>query len=182
MHVMLDLETWGTTPGSAIRSIGAIAFELDGGAIHKTTFYNNIEDASCEAAGLTQDPLTVAWWARQNTDAQQLLAQNQIPIAEALSKFFEWFQFVDGKQVWAQGANFDPVLMEAAFRATSVTCPWMFWNMRDTRTVYDIADFKYHEVKREGVEHYALDDCRHQVKLLRIALEKMQGGGKENFR
>jgi hypothetical protein len=181
MHVMLDLETWGTAPGSAIRSIGAVAFEMGSDKLHPTTFYNNIEDASCEAAGLTRDDATVTWWSKQSTNAQQLLEQNQIPIAEALSKFFEWFKFVDGKEVWAQGAAFDPVLMEAAFKATSVTCPWFFWNIRDTRTAYDIAGLKYHDEPRIGVEHYALDDCRHQVKLLRMALGRLRGDGKENF-
>lgn len=28
-HIMVDLETWGTSPGSDIRSIGAVVFDFD---------------------------------------------------------------------------------------------------------------------------------------------------------
>jgi len=38
MHVMFDLETWGTTPGSALRSIGAVEFDPMGKDIGRT-FY-----------------------------------------------------------------------------------------------------------------------------------------------
>ncbi len=60
-HLMLDLETWGTAPGSALRSIGAVFFDLDG----KTgeTFYRNIDKQSCLDAGLKIDPATVSWWS-----------------------------------------------------------------------------------------------------------------------
>ena len=45
VHAMLDLETWGTKPGSAIRSIGAALFTLDGNI--GGTFYCNVDEQSC---------------------------------------------------------------------------------------------------------------------------------------
>lgn len=181
MHVMLDLETWGTYPGCAIRSIGAVAFSL-GGAIHSSTFYRNIEDASCEALDMHKDGATEVWWSKQPAAAQELLGKDQQPLPTVLSEFWSWFKGVEGVQLWSQGANFDIPILEAAYRITGITMPWKFWNARDTRTVYDIADFKYHDETRDGVEHYALDDCMHQIKLVHAALHKLKGGGKENFR
>lgn len=60
-HCMLDLETFGTKPGSVIRSIGAVMFDLDGRT--GPEFYRNIDEESCVKAGLTYDPSTVSWWA-----------------------------------------------------------------------------------------------------------------------
>lgn len=177
MHVMLDLETWGTAPGSAIRSIGAVAFDLTSGEVSEPAFYHNIDDGSCEFFGLTRDAATETFWAKQPREAQEALLKDQLPLAEVLSEFYSWFNAVEGKQVWAQGASFDPVLMDAAFKATGVKPPWKFWHFRDTRTVYDIAGFDYHAEKREGTHHNALDDCLHQIKMVRAAHKLIVGRG-----
>lgn len=174
MHIMLDLETWGTTPGCAIRSIGAVAFDLESGIILDNTFYKNIDDASCEAAGLTRSGDTELFWAKQPQATQDILLKDPEMLATALSEFYSWFKHVGGAQLWSQGANFDIPILEAAFAATGVSMPWKFWNARDTRTVYDIADLAYHDEARAGVEHYALDDCLHQIKLLRMAVERLR--------
>ena len=52
VHVMLDLESWGTLPGSALRSIGATTFSPYGDCHTEKTFYANIDRESCECAGL----------------------------------------------------------------------------------------------------------------------------------
>ena len=175
MHVMLDLETWGTKPGCAIRSIGAVAFDLKTGAmlVDDMMFYKNIDDASCVEAGLTKDSATEVWWGRQKQETQDIFMKDPVMLATALSDFYSWFRQVEGAQLWSQGANFDIPILEAAFDVTGVSMPWKFWNARDTRTVYEIADFKYHEETRDGVEHYALDDCLNQIKLVRAALERL---------
>lgn len=68
-HIMIDLETMGTRPGSAILSIGACSFDPNwlGGSDSdhepgeaRRTFYQNITLASCLDAGLTIDAATEA--------------------------------------------------------------------------------------------------------------------------
>ena len=61
-NCMLDFETWGTAPGSALRSIGAVMFDPHSDVIGET-FYANFDDASCIAVGLVQDAQTVKWWS-----------------------------------------------------------------------------------------------------------------------
>ncbi len=170
-HVMLDLETIGTRPGSVILSIGAVFFDLDG----KTgeTFYRNIEPASCLAAGLTVDPQTKAWWMRQSQAARDALAVDRRPLADVVKEFASFFR-AGGEFVWAQGATFDPPLWEAAAAAVGCSTPWRFWNARDTRTVYDICGLDYKAMPREGVYHNALDDCLTQVKAVAAALSKFK--------
>ena len=177
MHIMLDLETMGTKPGSVIRSIGAVGFEL--GAPSQPAgayleYYANITRESCIDAGLTEDSATVEWWSRQSAEAKDIFADNPVSLPEALSVFYSWFKAVGGKQVWSQGAAFDVVLAEFAFKAASMPpVPWKFWDVHDTRTVYEIAGFDHHAAVRGGIAHYALDDCKHQIKCVLESLRML---------
>lgn len=172
MHVMLDLETMGTAPGSVIRSIGAVAFEF-GGLVHTNTFYRNIDRDSCLDAGLTEDAKTMKWWQEQPADTQSIFDRDPELLPVALSQFYSWFKEVGGEEVWAQGAAFDPVLTEHAMLVCGILVPWKFWNVRDTRTLYAIADFAHHDFGRTGIEHYALDDCLHQIKCVNAAVKQL---------
>jgi hypothetical protein len=182
-HVMLDLETLGTRPGSVILSIGAVFFDLDGTT--GETFYRNIDPQTCAAVGLTVDPQTYAavgltvdpqtkaWWMRQSQAARDALAIDRRPLAAVVKDFAGFFRG-GGEFVWAQGATFDPPLWEAAAAAVGCSTPWKFWNARDTRTVYDICGLDYKSMPREGVYHNALDDCLTQVKAVAAALSKFK--------
>ena len=115
-HVMIDMETWGVRPGSALRSLGAVVFDPKTGALGKT-FYANIDDESCARAGLTQDQSTIDWWAQQSAEAREALAVNPRSLLEVLVDFRDWFEGVGGECVWSHGATFDAVLLESAYRA-----------------------------------------------------------------
>lgn len=169
-HVMLDLETFGLVPGVALRSIGAVEFDLDG----KTgrTFYANVSRASCEAAGLTIDPKTEEWWAQQSAAARNALAVDPVPLADAIRAFNAFFIECKAECVWSHGAAFDAVLFEAAACKVGVPTPWKFWNVRDTRTVFDVFGFDIRDIPRDGTYHNALDDAIYQVACVSAALAK----------
>lgn len=171
-HVMLDLETWGTRPGSALRSWGACVFNPSTGAIGQT-FYRNITDASCEAIGLKRDAGTEAFWALpENAAAQETLAEDQRDITDVLVDFTAWWKANNCQFVWGHGASFDPVLAEAAYEACMLDAPWDFWNVRCCRTILASANRK---VKREhGVHHNALDDAMNQAKAVAAAFKYQQ--------
>lgn len=69
-NVMIDLETFGTRPGSVIVSIGAVEFSMDGIG---EAYYRAIDVASSLLAGLTIDEITVKWWREQDILAQRPL-------------------------------------------------------------------------------------------------------------
>ena len=172
--VMFDLETWGTAPGSALRSVGAVFFNPTTGELGKE-FYANISDESCEAAGLTKDENTVKWWSRQSQAAQDALLVDPKPLETVIDEFKAFFKENGGREVWAQGSNFDPVLWEAALgRFENRRTPWFFWDTRDTRTVYRIAQFNPKWIAREGTYHNALDDAKHQVACVAAALGRIK--------
>lgn len=167
-HVMIDLETWGTAPGSALRSIGACVFDPNTGAIGGT-FYTNITRASCEALHLTVDRKTEEWWSQQSAEARAALEPDQQPLFKALVDFEKWFGDVGGEFVWGHGASFDPVLLEAAYAAVSMDAPWKFWNIRCCRTVLTLGNRRV--VFARGVAHNALDDAIAQAEAVSAALE-----------
>lgn len=167
--LMLDLETWGTSAGCAIRSIGAVFFESRAGRTFLgSEFYTNVDTQSCLDAGLRQDDSTVQWWAKQSAEAQQALNSGQQPLKLALHNFKTWAvrNATEDIEVWAQGSAFDIPVIEAAAAAVGVAMPWKFWNVFDTRTVYRMRRFDPRQVSRQGTYHNALDDAKHQVRTL----------------
>ena len=178
LHVMMDLETWGTRPGSAIRSIGACVFNMEGHNPERhSVFYTNISDESCLSAGLTKDESTVQWWSEQSEAAQQVLAENPRSLRDAVLGFNLWLgRQGDDVRLWAHGASFDPVLWQAACDAVGEPFAVKFWDFRDTRTVYDLAEINLRQHRTaEMVHHYALDDCVAQSNAVAEGLRKLLG-------
>lgn len=170
--VMVDLETFGTTPGSVIRSIGAVVFDPYSDDMG-TEFYVNIQDESCVSAGLTKDQSTIDWWKRQSPKAIQSLLKDPVSLTEALVNFNAWFYKSKGMFVWSQGGNFDESLLAAALRAVDMVQPWKFWDSRCTRTAYSMAGFNTKVIKRAGTYHNALDDAKHQARCVQGAYAKI---------
>lgn len=175
---MLDLETWGTTPGCAIRSIGAVVFSRCRGDVHMATFYRNVTRESCEAAGLAVEQGTADWWARQSVAARDALKNGQVQLSDALSSFIHWFNAVGGVCIWSQGAGFDVPIIEAACARSGIAWPWKFWDVRDTRTAYDLAGLDPRRVPREGQHHNAMDDAIHQARCVQAALKRLVQNGR----
>lgn len=169
VHVMLDLETWGTLPGSALRSIGAVTFSPEGFPHDERVFYTNIDRASCEAIGLTVDLDTVAWWAKQSEAAQARLNENCRPFGAVARDFAVWWQSIGATFVWSNGANFDEVLWRMALRKIGLREPWKYWNVRDTRTCWHLAGIDHRRIPFQGTHHDALADARHQAKCVTLA-------------
>lgn len=140
-HIMIDLETLGTRPGSVIRSIGAVVFNPEKNSLGET-FYVNIEGNSCKEAGLTSDPETIKWWQQQDQAVKDALMVDQKPLKTALAMFDMWFMEEDGEFVWGHGASFDPVLLKAAYHAVGRDAPWNFWSERCCRTVLALGNRK----------------------------------------
>ena len=91
-HIMVDLETLGTEPGSVIVTLAAVQFGGQPGRI-LNTFIRHIRPDSCEAAGLRCNAATALWWLKQSEDARRRLEEGQkeaIPLDEALKEFGWW--------------------------------------------------------------------------------------------
>mgnify|MGYP003109277607 CR=1 FL=1 len=164
MHVMIDLETMGTKPGSAIIAIGAVAFDKHGIV---GDFYQVIDLRLTVAAGLTIDPDTVLWWMKQSDAARAEFERPGDSLYNALHLFKEFYHKMEGKELWGNGSDFDNVLLASAYHAVEFVPLWKFWDNRCYRTLKNLYPTVKHE--RTGTHHNALEDARYQAEhLLKI--------------
>lgn len=164
-HCMLDLETWGTRPGCAIRSIGAVMFDPDSDALCES-YYLNVDD--CVG---TKDAETVRWWNSQSEEAKSFF-ESPLPVKleVATERFTTWFKNRDAVYIWSHGAAFDVPIY--ASRVTTV--PWDYRDIRDTRTLYSIAGFDCATVPFIGTKHHAAWDAIYQAKCVQAAMRKLR--------
>jgi len=178
--VMVDLETLGNSPGAAILSIGAVAFDPETGEMDDDGFYTVVNTNSCVCAGLRFDQGTLDWWREQSDEARQVLKEAMSPKAPTLKNAliaFNGYLYARGKdvRVWGNGSDFDNALLAVAYRAADVTPGWKFWNSRCFRTLKNLSPGT--TVQRLGTYHNALDDARTQAAhALRIFAE-LRGQG-----
>jgi hypothetical protein len=163
---MVDIETIGTRPGAIVLAAAFVRFS-DGA---HTTLNLSIPDQ--QALGLVQDEDTLAWWRNQPPEAWAAATVNPIPLRDALAHFTAWLSWAapgGDALIWCHGAGFDAPLLEELYRRTGLTCPWSFWSVRDTRTLYDLAGIN---LKDYAVPppHVALNDARGQVGAANAAL------------
>lgn len=166
--IMLDLETMGTRPGSAIVAIGAVRF--GGGQIHDT-FYRRIRLRSCTDFGLTIDADTVLWWMGQSQEARMevINSEGATSLPQALHDFKGFVQPED--RVWGNGASFDNALLAEAYARAEAQMPWKFWNDRCYRTLKAMSPVP---MTRTGTHHNALDDAISQAEHLMLILADME--------
>jgi len=170
MDFMIDIETLSTKPNSLILTIGAIKFKKNTEfpeLKNMETFYKRIDKKSCEKLGMDIDPRTIEWWKSQNDKTYYEAFENpdRIDIKDAL---IELSKFLKGhKNIWANSPNFDIVILENAYNCCNLDIPWKFWNLRDTRTVYDLASIRLHEFSDKEGNHNSLNDCYSQIKALK---------------
>lgn len=168
--LMIDIESLGTRPGSVVLSVAGVAFDPYSTNTGEE-FSVNIDRTSAEEHGLTVDAATEIWWSKQDQSARDALLVSPKPLPRALSLLSKFIIKHECTRIWCQGANFDAVLLDACFQAAGILTPWSYYNVRDTRTVYELAALDHRVVKRSGTHHRALDDCYHQIKCLRLAIK-----------
>lgn len=172
MRMMLDIETLGTKPGSAILSIGAVVIKDDDST--GATFYQNISLLSSVFAGFVIDPETVKWWQEQSGDAQDVLCADNVPVDEALDNLSVFYQANGITRVWAKPPQFDCSLIEAAYDIVGRgPAPWGFRDLRDLRTLLDLAG-PVQAPAFVGTPHNALDDALHQAHHMIEALKELK--------
>ena len=199
IHVMLDLETWGTEPGCDIRSIGACVFDPVAGTVSDDQQFYIACDNPITASPydrelkypLTRDPRTVQWWSEQSDEAQAAFA-DPVDLRDALWRFGDWLHTVDRNlsypdgahrltddiRLWSHGPAFDPPILAAAYRAVGLPVPWHYRAPRDTRTCFDMAGIDDHSAWLNqhpgpmGVVHHSLDDSICQARAVCAAYAK----------
>ncbi len=168
MHdLMIDLESMGTDPDTVICSLGACFFNPDTGEIG-ARYYTRIEWENDAQGDRSITASTRGFWAKQNPEATKEIFdhENRATLEETLDHFKEWVHKTSRHaKPWGNGATFDISILDNAYGGGGRS-PWKFWNVRDVRTICDLASHKYSHKKDfpfVGAEHHALDDAIHQA-------------------
>lgn len=167
--VMLDLETLGTKPGSAVIAIGAVFFNREKAHIGPT-YHQAIDIASVLQYGFGVDGDTLKWWLGQGDDARQALLDDTEKLVPTLMDFAHFVtDDIDGGveeevKVWGNSAAFDNVLLRTMYEGLNLRAPWQWWNDRCYRTLKKERDPKMELApKRTGTHHHARDDALFQT-------------------
>ncbi len=161
--IMIDLETLATSPNASVLTIGAVRFDPFNNEIDNPTcekFYVKVDLDSCDALGLEVSEDTLAWWSQQSKEAQEeaFNTEGRIEIREAFNQLYKFCW--GAKRVWSHGASFDTVICENIFRKLGKAVPWSFWEVRCTRTLFDIG---INPERPPVLKHHALEDAWNQV-------------------
>jgi len=161
--VMIDLETLATSPNATILTIGAVKFDPFGDDINEPNcekFYVRVDLDSCDRIGLVTNDDTIAWWANQSKEAQDeaFSEDNRVDIVEAFNQLYKFCW--GAKRVWSHGAAFDIVICEHVFNKLQKAVPWKFWEVRCTRTLFDIG---INPNRPPVLKHHALEDAWNQA-------------------
>lgn len=120
---------------------------------------------------------TLEFWRKpENRAAEKLLSENREPVEMVLGRIRMFFDMLKPDAVWSHGPVADIVWLEYYFRAYGYDIPWHFRSVRDTRTIFDVAELERDVifnspafVGREFIKHYALDDARMQAYCVQAA-------------
>ena len=174
-NIMVDIETLSTASNASILSIGAVYF--DAKLKRKgPTYYANVDTNTCKELGLDIDPETVLWWFKRDESARNAVMTKPQDIKKVLMEFRAYVrQGGANVKLWANGSNFDTVILDSAYKAAGLDTPWKFYNVRDVRTIVDLDNNRVkYEVKRTGTYHNALDDAITQADWMIKAINRLK--------
>lgn len=179
-HLMIDLETMGTAFNAPVLAIGAVYFDPNTGKLGER-FYAaiDIEDA-CRYGRATGG--TIKWWMGQSQAARDAVLAGKMSSEAAFTRFRDFCR-KGGADIkpWGNGASFDISILDFAFpKILSEGPPWKFWNVRDCRTIKDLADGVVpFNGERVGTHHQALDDAVHQAEWVSHYWQGLRGAKPE---
>ena len=172
-HATIDIETLGTKPDTTVLTIGAIKFNPFTYEEPHSDLYLKVDADEQLAAGRSVDEDTLTWWTKQPQEIQDeaFLSTDRISVEDTLTQLNKYLVGVD--KVWCQGPVFDICILENLYRQYDKHFNWVFWNIRDSRTLYGLMPEESRK-KYKFAAHNALEDCRIQSKCIQEVYSELQ--------
>lgn len=177
LNIMLDMETCALEENSAILSIALMPFAVDGPTA-PDPLYMVVDTMSCFMAGMSMTS-SQEWWTQQPPAARmELLKSKKDSIDTVFREVHSYLSVLAENHelvMWSRGLNFDIPKFEYCYRRfVEKPLPYNYWNVADVRTALRMSDINPHDIEFVGIRHNALDDCRHQIKLVQAAFAKIK--------
>ena len=164
IHGMLDLETLGVDPDTAIMTLGAVKFDPYTDAEPHSELYMRLDvEEQTEVYQRTINDDTLAWWASQPQAIQDEAFgdHDRTSVADFVRQLNRWCVGLD--KIWCQGPTFDFVILQDFYKNLGYPVPWNYWQIRDSRTLFAMMPTDPRKQIQEQL-HNALADCYYQAK------------------
>lgn len=165
MDIMIDIETMGNSPTSAIVQIGAVAFDRQTGEI-KDRFLVNVDLQSEMKNGFTVDASTIEWWMEQKDKTWMVPIHLRKSTVVALKELSRWISvnITNRGYIWSH-STFDAPIITYHYDKMGMAQPVRYGKWLDLRTISVMAKGVYSVPKSERPEgaHDALVDATYQV-------------------
>ena len=177
---MIDIETMGVRPNSAVVSIGAVAFEpmnldtVDSIMLDNRAFYVVLNLGKQKTRHF--DPGTIYWWLKQSPEAQKAVLGGEEGVAPygALMSLNGFIRKHSTKISWCLGATFDHVIVEDLYRDAGLDNPVQYHKQYCMRTLAGVLLVDRPKIP-ELVGHNALDDAIKQTIWLQMCFRELNG-------
>lgn len=166
---MIDIETTGLgAEQNNIIQIAAVKFNLETGEVSDDLF----DRCLAPAGHRSWDPSTASWWQSKAALLNELMLRAE-PINEVLVDLQAWSlrNAAGPLRFWCKPLSFDFPFIQSYYRDAGLAMPFHYRDARDVNTYISAihggsAKTRYLEVPFSGIEHNAVYDALHQVKLL----------------
>lgn len=176
-NVMIDIESLSTQKNATILSIGAVKFDAESLG---DEFYFELKPEQDRHV----DPSTALWWAQQSAAFNDGLVKYGLrEVLHHLAGFldpdcFDKYSVQNTMMtanfkgnIWANSPSFDCDIIGDAYKQFDFEPPWKFYREMDVRTIKSFLD-KPETPEFVGQKHHALDDAKHQARLVQAFLKK----------
>ena len=176
LNIMVDLETASTKENAAILSWAMVPFTEDGAKCELETFYRIVNLTSCFMAGMDVERGTQKWWESQTPEARAAVMKSEgESILNVTRSAYCWLSALAETYdlyMWCRGIDFDLPKIECCFRKfLEQDAPYKYSHKMDVRTVLKFMQIDQTQFEFEGTRHHSVDDCVHDIKMVRKAFQ-----------
>lgn len=176
--LMSDLETTDTGQTSKILSIGLVYFDRETGEMGDS-LYARFDPRTGINNTRTSSKATMAWWNTQRKSVREEAFSGTDNLDDFLSLVLPDF-YKPKTKIWGNGATFDISILENAYAQLNrekfeIEVPWKFWDIRDVRTVVDLANGYAAKGGRPKGAHNPIVDCEWQINYVCRMINALRG-------
>lgn len=170
VHFMLDLETLDTKPSAHILELALICFCPYTGRVNEA-LSRHVRFGLIPQKGATASTSTLNWWATTNLEYFTTLIDNSKsydePLHFVLSEFADLFSSIRENselRIWNTGMFDVDIINDAARRSINTFNNLInFWEVRDVRSLRQVAEDFGLLNDEWPTSHNAKDDCLRQI-------------------
>lgn len=175
-EIVIDIETLSHRRDALIVSVAAVTIDRETLTISEDVLDIAVDLDLVDESKFHISGSTVLWWLRQPQQAREALQNGTEPmegILSALSEYISKQVLDDGYRIWANGANFDPGILEHAYGVFGMDPNWDFYQVRCVRTLCAELGVNWKVHLNPGEAHDALADATGEAKGLIECFQKL---------